>query len=119
MKGKGIHHHGHVSHEHKGTVMHHHGRKDGGKLVEPSKKGVVASDKGASDVYAGGSSDVVKEARKMKKGGKACRKEGAKGRLDRKPRAKGGKVGAEMRPLSEANAMKPRPGGDVDAITNG
>jgi len=98
-----------------------HKRSEGGKLPEAYKEGKDVSDKGASDVYSGGSSNVVKEARKAKKGGAMCRKDGGKvggkmseKRMDRKPRASGGKVGAESRPFSAASSIKDRPGGDMD-----
>ena len=91
-----------------------HKRADGGKLPEAYKEGKAVSDKGASDVYSGGSSNVVKEARKGRKcGGKIDGKMSEK-RMDRKPRASGGKVGAEMRPFSAASSVKDRPGGDLD-----
>ena len=71
-----------------------------GKMNSP-KRGVVAMDKAPSDVYEGGSSNVVKEAKAKKHGGKA---EGMKAmhRADRKPRKAGGRTGSNMNPLSSA-----------------
>lgn len=87
--------------------------------IESAKKGVVVGDKTPSMTYAGGDSNVVKEAKARKKGG-ACKKEGGKAmgkeavkRLDRPARKAGGKVGANERPLSTAAHTSDRPGGDV------
>ena len=118
MKGKGIEHHGKVKHEHKGHVMHHHGKKSGGAVEEGVD--MEKEDKTPSETYSGAGSNVVKEASKRKKGG-MCRKDGGKvdgekgmARLDKKPRrASGGRVGAENRPLSEASKVSVRPGGKV------
>jgi hypothetical protein len=64
-----------------------------------------------SDVYAGGSSNVVKEARERKKGGKVGMKVmggNKRHRLDRPGRKRGGGVGSDSRPLSSAaNASAP------------
>lgn len=102
-----------------------HMRASGGKLEEPVKKGTDVKDSTPSDTYAGGSSNVIKEAKKAKKGGRMCRRSGGKvegemaeKRLDRKPRAKGGRMGAEMRPFSAAATMKNRPGGDMDSVAD-
>ena len=97
----------------------HHGKKAGGGGVEEGRD-LEKEDKTPSVVYAGKDSDVVKEASKRKKGG-MCKKrggavDGEKGhhRLDKMPRrATGGRVGAEMRPLSEASKTAERPGGKV------
>ena len=121
MRGhKGAHHHhsGHVSHHHSGHVKHHHRKKGGG--VE---EGVSPEDKSPSMVYAGRESNVVKEAEKRKKGGRAHKKHGGKvdghhehhHRLDRHPRAKGGRTGSEMRPLSAAHGTSERPGAAMES----
>ena len=82
--------------------------------MESPKKGVVVGDKTPSMTYAGGDSNVVKEAKDRKKGG-MCKAEGGKAakRLDRPARKAGGKVGANERPLSTAAHTSDRPGGDV------
>jgi hypothetical protein len=73
-----------------------------GKMNSP-KKGNFAMDKAPSDVYEGGSSNVVKEAKAKKHGGKAM---GGKSmpRADRMPRKAGGRTGSNMNPLSSAHA---------------
>lgn len=90
----------------------------GGKMESP-KKGVVVGDKTPNMTYAGGDSNVLKEAKARKRGG-MCKKEGGKAmgkeamkRLDRPMRKSGGKVGANERPLSTAAHTSDRPGGDV------
>lgn len=82
--------------------------------IESAKKGVVVGDKTPSMTYAGGDSNVVKEAKARKKGG-SCKAMGGKAakRLDRPARKTGGKVGANERPLSTAAHTSDRPGGDV------
>ena len=82
--------------------------------MESPKKGVVVGDKTPGMTYAGGDSNVVKEAKARKKGG-ACKAMGGKAakRLDRPARKAGGKVGANERPLSTAAHTSDRPGGDV------
>ena len=73
--------------------------------------GVVAKDKAPSEVYAGAGSNVVKEAKARKSGGKTCDMEGKKSahRADRKPRKSGGRAGSNMNPLSSAHAgMAPK-----------
>ena len=94
-------------------------KKAHGGEVESPKKGVVVGDKTPGMTYAGGDSNVVKEAKARKRGG-ACKKEGGKAmgakadkRLDRPMRKAGGKVGANERPLSTAAHTSDRPGGDV------
>ena len=94
-------------------------KKAHGGEVESPKKGVVVGDKTPSMTYAGGDSNVVKEAKERKRGG-MCKKEGGKAmgkeaakRLDRPARKAGGKVGANERPLSTAAHTSDRPGGDV------
>ncbi|RUV86931.1 hypothetical protein EOA60_20795 [Mesorhizobium sp. M1A.F.Ca.IN.020.06.1.1] len=71
--------------------------------------GVVAKDPSPKEVYAGGGSNVAKEADERKDGGRVKKKEGgkvggkmSKMRLDRPGRKSGGRVGADRSPLSEA-----------------
>ena len=95
-----------------------HGKKAGGGSVE---KGVDAKAKDkAGMAYNAKGSPTMMEAEKRKKGG-MCKKHGGKvdgekseKRLDRKPRASGGRTGAEMRPLSDANKVSNRPGGKME-----
>lgn len=67
--------------------------------------GVVAKDSAPSEVYAGAGSNVVKEAKAKKRGGKACDMTGGKSamRADRKGRKSGGRAGSNMNPLSSAH----------------
>ena len=65
--------------------------------------------KGGKVFYAGGSSDVAKEAEEKKHGGRVKKEvekmEGkkSKARMDKKPRkANGGKVGSDKSPFSSA-----------------
>lgn len=67
-------------------------------------KGVNMPDPAPSTVYAGGGSNVVKEAKARKKGGKVMGKT-AKKRLDRKGRMSGGRCGADKAPLSSASKI--------------
>ena len=62
-------------------------KKAAGGSTDPIGRKV--KDEGAKMVYAGGDSNVVKEARERKKGGKVEGKMPAK-RMDRKPRKAGG-----------------------------
>lgn len=66
--------------------------------------GVVVKDKAPSKVYAGAGSNVVKEAKAKKRGGKACDMEGDKAmsHAGRKARKSGGRAGSNMNPLSSA-----------------
>lgn len=57
------------------------------------------------DFYAGGDSDVEKDAEKRKRGGKV-EGEGAKKRLDRPCRKNGGVIGADKKPATEAGRAK-------------
>lgn len=60
--------------------------------------------------YAGGDSNVAKEAMMKKKGGKVMKAEGKEGmsHLGKTCRASGGRVGADKSPLSSAhNSSKP------------
>jgi hypothetical protein len=71
--------------------------------------GVVADDKAPSEVYAGAGSNVVKEAKERKHGGKAKKHAAMHGhksahRADRAPRKSGGRTGSNMNPLSSAHA---------------
>lgn len=84
-------------HEH-----HRPERKEGGK-VEPEVH---------EEAYAGGGSNVEKEAMEKKGGGRVKRKKGghvegemAKHRLDRPGRKRGGRAGADMAPLTSASKI--------------
>ena len=98
MKGK--------MHDHKHPRAAH---AKGGKADNPMK-GDFADDKAPSEVYAGAGSNVVKEAKEKKAGGRAKRKHGgmavhgaaAKKRADRSARKSGGRAGSDMNPLSSA-----------------
>ena len=80
-------------------------KKAAGGSTDPI--GHKVKDEGAKEVYAGAGSNVVKEARERKKGGKVMGKAPAK-RADRKARASGGCV---SNPYSTAkNTSSPRPG---------
>lgn len=70
---------------------------------ESPMKGVKANDAAPSEVYAGAGSNVVKEAKERKRGGKV---DGAKAKMHagRKPRKSGGRTGSNMNPLSSAAA---------------
>ena len=98
MKGHKGHHHRHPRAEH----------AKGGKAESPIN-GTVDRDEAPSDVYAGGSSHVVKEAKERKRGGKVKKHLGhvegdeANYRADRKPRKVGGRAGSNMSPLSSAH----------------
>lgn len=71
---------------------------------------------GMGTAYAGGDSNVAKEARERKRGGAVCAEGSApKGRGDMKARARGGavpgrkrggSVGADKHPLSSAASVK-------------
>lgn len=68
---------------------------------------------GKPEWYAGGASNVAKEAEEKKRGGKVKKKAGghvhghmAKHRLDKPGRKRGGAVGADMKPLSSAYREK-------------
>jgi len=112
MKGHKAHHHKHPRAEHaKGGKVHHE--------VESPHEGDWAHDEAPSEVYAGAGSNVSKEAKEKKHGGRAKRKHGgmtkhighvdghmAKKRADRPARKRGGKVGSDMNPLSSAHAYK-------------
>ena len=123
MKGKMHHaHHAHGGHAHhmvKKHSMHsmkhrsHHAK--GGKVSE----GEVAHDDTPTDVYAGGQSHVVKEAKGRKHGGRTKHVEAhghmAHHRLDRPKRKHGGRTGSEMNPFSAAHNVKTPAGRDVEA----
>ena len=121
MKGHKAHHHakGGKAH-HYGHEMHHkHPRAEhakGGKVESPME-GDWAHDEAPSEVYAGAGSNVAKEAKEKKHGGRAKRKHGGhlkhvghveghtvKKRADRPARKHGGKTGSNMNPLSSAHA---------------
>ena len=91
------------------AARHKRGRASGGVALKNSAP---------TDVYAGGSSNVLKEAReKHNKGGKAMgHADGAKAkmRMDRRPgRKRGGGVGSNMKPLSTAANVSKQ-----NAVTN-
>lgn len=90
-------------------------RAKGGSVEGQNRSGWTAKDSSPKEVYAGKDSDVVKEARKRKDGGKVDGDHSMK-RLDRKPRKSGGRVGSENSPLSGAAKMSNRPGAKVDDI---
>jgi len=88
-------------------------RKDGGPA-----KGVneMAQDKAPSDVYAGAGSNVAKEAKERKRGGKTVGKvkgEKAKANMGRSARKAGGRTGSNMNPLSSAAKGSNAPGRDT------
>lgn len=87
---------------HKGN--HHRGKRASG--------GVTEKEASPSDVYEGGSSNVAKESRERKRGGKAVKMHGAaaKHHAGRKPRKSGGKVGADTHPMSSAANGTPAKG---------
>ena len=131
MKGHTAHHahhaHGGKAHHYGKEMHHHHPRaehKKGSKVHhsdEHPKEGDFAHDEAPSEVYAGAGSNVVKEAKEKKHGGRTKRKHGghvhhmgkvhgehAKHRADRPKRKSGGKVGSNMHPLSSAaHGMEP------------
>lgn len=87
----------------------------GRKASESPMKGNWDKDAAPSDVYAGGSSKVVKEAKERKHGGKAKKHvemHGSKAahRGDRAPRKSGGRAGSNMNPLSSAHSGTPAKG---------
>ena len=90
-----------------------------GKKAESPMKGVKADDKKPGMVYAGGDSNVIKEASKYKRGGKVkhvgMHGDKAADRLDRPKRKSGGGVGSDMKPFSSAHKVKTPAGRDVDA----
>ena len=102
MKGK--------MHQHKHPRAAH---AKGGKADNPMT-GDWAHDEAPSEVYAGAGSNVVKEAKEKKSGGRAKRKHGgmavhgaaAKKRADRSARKSGGRAGSDRNPLSSAAAGK-------------
>lgn len=89
--------------------------------------GSVEKDEGSKDVYAGGGSNVAKEADERKHGGKVKAKGGkheakhlgkidggkARLRLDRPGRKRGGRVGADSAPLSSAAKTSDASGHDA------
>lgn len=76
---------------------------------------------GKAEWYAGGGSNVAKEAEEKKKGGAVKRKHGgevegrmSKKRLDKPGRKRGGGVGADLTPLSTASREKQAEGHKVE-----
>lgn len=97
-------------------IQHKHPRAahaKGGKADNPMK-GDFAHDEAPEMVYAGAGSNVVKEAKEKKSGGRAKRKHGgmavsgaaAKKRADRSARKSGGRAGSDKNPLSSAASGK-------------
>jgi hypothetical protein len=106
MKGK----------KHNGDRHREEHRAKGGRVEGENANpdtGWEADDKEASEVYEGKGSKVLEGAKKRRCGGKVDGKEAMK-RLDRKPRAKGGRVGSDKAPLSMAASVSNRPGGKMD-----
>lgn len=97
-----------------------------GKIPQPGDpQGKYASDKAPTDVYAGEDSNVLKEAKKRKKGGRIRESEGTKeydkmkrechasggaavSRGDRSPRKRGGRAMGGV--MSEAHHLTNREG---------
>lgn len=96
-----------------------------GKMSSAKSRGSSEGDRyhddSPSDVYAGGSSKVVKEAKGRKHGGRAGGKQvdmhGGKAshRLDRPARKSGGRTGSDMSPFSSAHNVKTPAGRHVEA----
>lgn len=80
-------------------------------------KGVSVSNPSPSMVYAGGGSNVIKEAKQRKRGGKVVGMEGkmASMRLDRPGRKRGGRVGADTSPLTHAASVSAASGHSTDS----
>lgn len=94
----------------------HHSRK------KHADGGVIDKDTSPTEVYAGKGSHVEHEAEEKKHGGRIKRKHGGRveGKkphhlLHRPGRARGGGVGADMRPLSSAHRGTPAKGHKADA----
>ena len=105
----------------KGHENHKGGHKGGKKHVF-ADGGVIDKDKSPTEVYAGKGSHVEHEAEEKKDGGRLKRKlggrvEGKKPHhlLHRPGRARGGGVGADMRPLSSAHRGTAAKGHKADA----
>jgi len=94
----------------KGHKGHHHKKASGGSVEEGAK----VKDGSPSDVYAGKGSNVVREAKERKRGGKV-HGEPMKDRMDRPGRKVGGRVGSERSPLSGASRVTNRPGGKLES----
>lgn len=124
---------------------HRHRRAAGGRDPEwDGKKGEEDRDDAPTDVYAGKGSNVAKEADERKRGGKVAKKReekredkdarkerkaggrvekldghGARHRLDRPGRKRGGGVGADKSPLSSAARTHDRREGSGEAAVTG
>ena len=90
-------------------------KSKGGTATDP--KGKMVAEPKPSKVYAGGDSNVLKEAGerdRFKKGGKVCNVEGKKAdmRADRAPRKRGGR--ATGGPLSSAANTSNPPGRNLE-----
>src|SRR5262245_1233413 len=80
----------------------HHKRASGGGIGDDEKMP-------KEEVYSGGDSGTMREAKKRKRGG-GMHVSGAAakhGRLDRRGRKSGGAVGADSRPMTEASKLTP------------
>jgi hypothetical protein len=86
----------------KGHKGHHH-RHPRAEHARGGQVGHFDKDASPTDVYAGAGSNVVKEAKQRKAGGKAMGGKSAM-RADRAPRKSGGRAGSNMNPLSSAHA---------------
>lgn len=97
------------------------GRKNHRASGGPTR-GVDMKEPAPSDVYAGGASNVLKEARsKRARGGKADMKvmgANKRHRLDRPGRKRGGGVGSDARPLSSAARASAPAGRSLEPDSN-
>lgn len=80
--------------------------------------GMVEKENTPSKTYSGGDSNVVKEARERKSGGRAKKDVmmhgvAAKMNAGRKPRKSGGKVGADTSPMTYAAHGSPAKGRSI------
>ena len=122
--GHSAHHHSHHSHGGKHHAAHHH-HGSGDLHIHHHKKGgrVERAKGGRTMLKAAGNPDVFSEAEgkedySRRKGGRAKRRDGGKvvglmtggavrPRLDRPGRKRGGRVGADLSPLSSAHKSGP------------
>ena len=104
-------------------------RKSGGRTMDMANKpndptGEFDKDDAADldQTYTAGKSKVVEAARERKRGGSCMKKGGmavdgkaAAKRADRPARKRGGKVGSEKSPLTEASRTSDRPNADIQS----
>lgn len=93
------------------------GKKASRANVPNDPTGKFDANPAPKDVYAGGESNVVEEAKKRKKGGKVMGEKAA-GRCDRAPRKRGGRAsgGASIsQDWQAAQKTSNRPGADVQS----